>query len=106
MNDYNEYSLRNLKEWIHDSISAETPPNEIYNAIVDVVVENRDYHRQRMIESNELLMMMRGNRPVKMEHKYTDEELNNMCDDAEKHHSKYYYDFDRNSSKDMYELGN
>ncbi len=75
MNDYNEYSLRNLKEWIHDAISSETPPNEIYNAIIDVIVENRDYHRQRMIESNELLSMLRGHRPVKLDYETSDPQI-------------------------------
>ena len=71
-----------------------------------MVVESRDYHRQRVIETNELLSMMRGHRPVKTEIKYTDNELDSMCDNAEQQHSKYYYDHDRNGREDMYELGN
>jgi len=90
--NYKEYSLEQLENWIHDTLSdEETTPSEIYNTIIDVIVEQRDYHKKNLIKTNELLQMMRGSRPQRLEYQgstvssvqYTDEELNAMCDAAE-----------------------
>jgi len=87
--DYKKYSLEQLENWIHDTLSdEETTPSEIYNKIIDVIVEQRDYHKKNLIKTNELLQMMRGSRPQRLEYqdstvKYTDEELDAMCDAAE-----------------------
>lgn len=68
MDDYKKYSLGQLENWIHDALSsAEATPSEIYNTIIDVIVENRDYHKKCLMQSNELLARMRGSRPVKSE---------------------------------------
>ncbi|WJZ48242.1 hypothetical protein [Synechococcus phage DSL-LC02] len=87
--DYKDYSLKQLDNWIHDALSAsDATPSEIYHTIIDVIVEYRDHHRDSLIKANELLRMMRGARPVKMEDKYTDEELDAMCDAAELQHNQ------------------
>ena len=87
--DYKDYSLKQLDNWIHDALSAsDATPSEIYHTIIDVIVEYRDHHRNSVIKANELLQMLRGARPVKMGDRYTDEELDAMCDAAELQHNQ------------------
>jgi hypothetical protein len=59
--DYKKYSLENLEKWLHDAMfSAEATPREIYDVIIGVVKENRDYHKQQADQSEELLNLLNG----------------------------------------------
>lgn len=61
MIDYKEYALEKLSEWILDCIGDEdTTPQEVYQNIIDVVTENRDYFRKNERKSTELLNLMQG----------------------------------------------
>tara|TARA_R110000868_G_scaffold223073_3_gene474893 strand:- start:1319 stop:1903 length:585 start_codon:yes stop_codon:yes gene_type:complete len=61
MIDYKEYALEKLSEWILDRIGDEdTTPQEVYQNIIDVVTENRDYFRKNERKSTELLNLMQG----------------------------------------------
>ena len=63
--DYKKYSLENLENWLHDAISSDdATPQEIYDTIVKVVRENYEYHKQYADQSNELLSLLKGHRPV------------------------------------------
>ena len=46
--DYKEYSLKNLKDAVCDSIETECTPEEIKQAVVDALQELVDYHLERM----------------------------------------------------------
>ena len=57
--NYKKYSLENLEKWLHDAMSStEATPQEIYDVIIGVVKENRDYHKQQADQSEELLNLL------------------------------------------------
>lgn len=58
MTDYKKYSLENLENWLHDAMSAEATPQEIYDVIVGVVKENLDYHKQQANQAEELINLL------------------------------------------------
>jgi len=107
--DYKKYSLENLENWLHDSLSCgEASPHEIYSVIRKVVKDEYDYHKEKSQQCFGLLELLSGHRPVKLEcdkddsspeckgawdsfwesyypeesQQYTEEELNAMCDKA------------------------
>jgi len=138
--EYKKYSLEHLENWLHDALNCEDlTPQDIYETITNVVDENIEYHKKYLTKSIELLSLLKGNRPVDFDDcmpewghsdmealKYTEEELDAMCDaaakqeekdkcreynlreaeyynkraqlDAEHRKSKYYYDTGRNRS--------
>jgi hypothetical protein len=56
---YKKYSLENLENWLNDAISSgDATPQEIYDVIIDVVKENRDYHKKQADQSEELLNLL------------------------------------------------
>jgi len=60
--DYKKYSLEQLSNWIHDSMSAgQATPQEIYDVIVGVVKENYYTYKQKTSEAYELLALLNGN---------------------------------------------
>ena len=87
-------------------MSTEATPQEIYDTIRDVVQDNLNYYTKSANKSRELLSLLNGHRPVDLDfcdkdnpsehcknswndfweqsNQYTDEELNAMCDAAEK----------------------
>lgn len=75
--DYKKYSLENLENWMHDAMGSDATPDEIYDVIVNVVRENYYYYKQQASFAHELMTKFYQN-PVK----YTDEELDAMCDAA------------------------
>ena len=108
MTDYKKYSLRQLENFMYDAMGAgEASPQEIYDVIVGVVNDNYYTYKISASKAYELLALLNGNgvghvsddldypKEVKndcmppwghsdMEAlKYTDEELNGMCDSAE-----------------------
>lgn len=60
--DYKQYSLNHLSNWLHDTISCgEATPQEIYDAIRNVVKEEYYYHKDKASKTNELLSLLNGN---------------------------------------------
>jgi hypothetical protein len=105
--DYKKYSLEQLDNWMHDALSsAEASPQEIYDVIKGVVEEQYVYFKEQANRCSELLGLLSGDRkhriPVYDEFRgstvssvmppwghsdmealrYTEEELNAMCDKA------------------------
>jgi len=62
--NYKDYSLEKLQEWIHDVLSSDASPHEIYSAIREVVREDYDYHKNSASRAYGLLELLSGNRPV------------------------------------------
>ena len=58
MTDYKKYSLENLENWLHDAMSAEATPQEIYDVIVGVVKETCEYHKQEADRAEKLLSLL------------------------------------------------
>ena len=104
--DYKKYSLEKLEDWVHDALSGDATPQEIYDTIKNVVVESRCYHKQQGSRAYELLALMNGNKSqskVEWAHpesslyknrQYTEDEFNKMCDtstsDLEKEKCREY----------------
>ena len=104
--NYKKYSLENLENWMYDAMSsAEASPQEIYDVIKGVVEENYYTYKHQVSQAYELLALLNGNgkghitnypEEVKddcmppwghsdMEAlRYTDEEMDAMCDNAAK----------------------
>jgi len=59
--DYKKYSLEKLEDWVHDALSGDATPQEIYDTIKNVVVESRCYHKQQGSRAYELLALLGGN---------------------------------------------
>lgn len=62
--NYKDYSLEKLQEWIHDAMSSDASPHEIYSAIREAVREDYDYHKNSASRAYGLLELLSGNRPV------------------------------------------
>ena len=62
--DYKKYSLEKLEEWVHDAMSSDASPHEIYSTIREVVRENYNYHREQVSRAYGLLELLSGHRPV------------------------------------------
>lgn len=113
--DYKTYSLDKLKEWVHDAInSGDVTATEVYNAITSVVEDEIDYHTKNLANLNELNTLLNNNHSEKYDAvvrekeyyeptmppwghsdmealKYSDEELDAMCDAAEKEKNSKSY---------------
>ena len=62
--DYKKYSLEKLEEWVHDAMSSDASPHEIYSTIREVVRENYYYHKEQVSRAYGLLELLSGHRPV------------------------------------------
>lgn len=62
--DYKKYSLEKLQEWVHDAMSGDASPHEIYSAIREAVREDYYYHKDRISRASGLLELLSGHRPV------------------------------------------
>jgi hypothetical protein len=107
--NYKKYSLEKLEEWVHDSLSCEdATPQEIYDVIKSVVSENYYTYKIHTERCYELLALLNGNGKGHLtcdkddpspecknawndfweeslsSEQYSEEELNAMCDAAEK----------------------
>jgi len=99
MTDYKKYSLKQLENFLYDAMgAAEATPQEIYDVIKGVVEDNYYTYKQQTANAYELLALLNGNgkghikayddcmRPwghSDMEAlRYTEEEMNAMCDAA------------------------
>jgi len=99
---YKKYSLEQLDNWVNDAVNCEDlTPQDIYDTIVKCVDESVEYHKKYYTKSVELLSLLKGQRSVNLDvndkdwedfwqeqdqisQNYTEEELNAMCDAAEK----------------------
>jgi len=98
MTDYKKYSLGQVENFLHDAMSTEATPQEIYDVIKGVVEDNYYTYKHQTSRAYELLALLNGNgkghikayddcmRPwghSDMEAlRYTEEEMNAMCDAA------------------------
>jgi hypothetical protein len=62
--DYKKYSLEKLQEWVHDAMSSDASPHEIYSAIREAVREDYYYHKDCTSRASGLLELLSGHRPV------------------------------------------
>ena len=65
--DYKKYSLEKLQEWVHDAMSGDASPHEIYSAIREAVREDYYYHKDRISRASGLLELLSGHRPVNLD---------------------------------------
>ena len=104
--NYKKYSLEKLEEWMHDAMSAgEATPQEIYDVIKGVVEENYYTYKHQASQAYELLALLNGNGKGHITNypeevsddcmppwghsdmealRYTDKEMDAMCDNAAK----------------------
>lgn len=62
MDNYKNYSLERLNEWVNDAISCSgASPQEIYNTIKKAVEENYYIHKHQTSQCYELLALLNGN---------------------------------------------
>ena len=59
--DYKKYSLEKLETWVHDAVSGDASPQEIYDVIKGVVDEQYHYHKHHTGRCYELLALLNGN---------------------------------------------
>ena len=60
--DYKKYSFENLEKWVEDAInSSEASPQEIYDVIKSVVLDNYYTYKNRTEHCYELLALLNGN---------------------------------------------
>jgi hypothetical protein len=59
--DYKKYSLERLDEWVHDAVSGDASPQEVYDAIKGVVEEQYYYHKHHTGRCYDLLCLLNGN---------------------------------------------
>ena len=101
MTDYKKYSLGQLENFLYDAMSTEATPQEIYDVIKGVVQDNLDVYTKSANQARELLSLLNGHRPVDfgdleepsmppwghsdLEYaiRYTNKELDEMCNAAE-----------------------
>ena len=111
MTDYKKYSLGQVENFLYDAMSTDATPQEIYDVIKGVVQDNYYTYKNQTSKAYELLALLNGNGVGHVEGwdaweethypeevkddcmppwghsdmealKYTDEELNAMCDAA------------------------
>jgi hypothetical protein len=81
--DYKKYSLENLENWIHDSVScSEATPQEIYDVIKGVVDENYYIYKNHTERCYELLALLNGNGKghIPAYDEYVEKKENLVCD--------------------------
>jgi len=85
--DYKKHSLQQLETWVRDAlISAEVPPQEIYNTIKGIVDEEYHYFKHHTGRCYELLALLNGNGKghiqgwKEWEETYYPEETQKSCD--------------------------
>lgn len=104
--DYKKYSLENLENWMHDTISSgDATPQEIYDVIVGVVKETSSYHKECASQADELLALLNGGTDNNKYQDYLDEILscdkddpspecrsawNDFWEDVDEKHSREY----------------
>jgi hypothetical protein len=59
--DYKKYSLEQLENWVHDAVSGDATPQEIYDVIKGVVEEQYHYFKFHTGRCYEILALLNGN---------------------------------------------
>jgi hypothetical protein len=59
--DYKKYSLEQLENWVHDAVSGDASPQEIYDVIKGVVEEQYHYFKHHTGRCYELLALLNNN---------------------------------------------
>ncbi len=62
--DYRQYSLDQLSNWMHDAMSADATPQEIYDVIVGVVKENYECYKKQADQAEKLLNLLDNNSKI------------------------------------------
>ena len=57
--NYTEYSLDNLKDWVHDAMNTDATPEQIAEVIVSELQENVDYHMEQMNKNAETIALLK-----------------------------------------------
>jgi hypothetical protein len=80
--DYKKYSLEKLENWVHDTVSGEASPQEIYDIIKGVVDEQYQYHKHHTGRCYELLALLNGNGKghIPAYDEYVEKKENLVCD--------------------------
>jgi len=102
MTDYNEYSLKQLENFLYDAMSTESSSQEIYDVIKGVVSDNYYTYKHQASKAYDLLALLNGNgeghissypvskveeklkTPIQQNLQYTDEEMDAMTASEEK----------------------
>jgi hypothetical protein len=85
--DYKKYSFENLEKWVEDAInSSEASPQEIYDVIKSVVLDNYYTYKNRTEHCYELLALLNGNGKghIPAYDEYVKEKENLVCDKEDK----------------------
>lgn len=62
--EYTNYSLKQLDNWIHDALSTDATPKQIYDRIVDTIQENIDIYKKSMDKCVDLMSLLKGHRDI------------------------------------------
>lgn len=54
MKNYEDYSLDNLSEWLHDSMQSGATPEMIYNKIISSINSDIKYHESCLTQAKQL----------------------------------------------------
>ena len=54
MTNYEDYSLKNLDEWLHDSMQSGATPEMIYSQIMNTIESNIEYHTSCLTQAQQL----------------------------------------------------
>lgn len=60
-NEYKNYSLEKLSEWISDSLNSDATPTEIYNTIITTLEKEVSYHDVCKRQAQDILNLMQKN---------------------------------------------
>ena len=98
MTNYKKYSLGQVENFLYDAMSTDATPQEIYDVIKGVVEDNYYTYKQQTANAYELLALLNGNGKGHIKAyddcmppwghsdmealRYTEEEMNAMCDAA------------------------
>ena len=58
--EYDDYALSMLSEWVKESMESPNTPQQVYETIVRTVREKRDYHQSCYKHSVKLLELLKG----------------------------------------------
>ncbi len=56
-----ENTLEHLEAWVHECLSSDASPKEIYDSIIKTVKDEAKYHKESQQRAENLLLMIKGN---------------------------------------------
>ena len=60
-NRVGDNTLEHLEAWVHECLSSDASPKEIYDSIVKTVKDEAKYHKESQKRAENLLLMLKGN---------------------------------------------